>query len=400
MLLEKGMTEQAKVIDIPGGPLKEIRVPNYRLTRQYAQGGFLPKASMGLIVPKAGELVRMGIYKGINPAGYAILPKVKGLPSELYNSTFNNETRPFRTGMSLKFGHQPHLETFLKTKRIPLEEFKRMSDKDKMQIFDQSTLAKINDIGQRRLDSWAVGLGLPQEYGTLEQVGDNKFRMLNTEYSPEYFNDLYNDLRASGYENSLSFGHNPLEDLSREHYKTRMQGMYLNNEKGLNDFMSQQDAMRIGGWNPWVRSRHAQLNALQPFSGVSTGKVWDNDQFGVMGGFRWDINDHPEGLQFTTNDIWDLNPWEKRGHAYLNPSDTAKQIAASSFFKPLQKVEALSLVGGKPFLIENNFVVDPKTYKTLNKWEKGGDIDYTLGDEVDEATMKELKKLGYTFEKI
>ena len=30
----------------------------------------------------------------------------------------------------------------------------------------------------------------------------------------------------------------------------------------------------------------------------------------------------------------------------------------------------------------------------------GGESNYELGDEVDEATMKQLKKLGYTFEKI
>jgi len=401
MLLQKGMTEQARVFNVPGSSLKEIQVPNYRLTRQYANGGFLPKAANGLPVglSELGKLGRAGLYKSINPAGYAILDKVKALPTELYKNTVSNETRPFRVGMSLKYGHQPHLETLLKIKRIPLEEFKKMSDKDRMQVFDQSTLSKLNDIGQRRLDAWAVGLGLPQEYGTLEQIGDNKFRMLNTAYSPDYFNDLYNDLRASGYEQGLSFGHNPLEDLTREHYRIKRQANY-GNEQELDDWMRQQDAMRIAGWNPWVRSRHAKLNDLQPFSGVSTGKVWDNDQFGVMGGFGWDINDHPQGLQFTTNDIWDLNPWEKRGHAYLNPTDAAKQIAASSFFKPLQNVEALKLVGGKPFLIENNFVVDPKTYKTLDSWEEGGNVDYTLGDEVDEATMRELEKLGYTFEKI
>jgi len=30
----------------------------------------------------------------------------------------------------------------------------------------------------------------------------------------------------------------------------------------------------------------------------------------------------------------------------------------------------------------------------------GGESNYELGDEVDEATMKQLKELGYTFEKI
>jgi hypothetical protein len=39
-------------------------------------------------------------------------------------------------------------------------------------------------------------------------------------------------------------------------------------------------------------------------------------------------------------------------------------------------------------------------YKLTRKYSEGGDFEYQLGDEVDETTMKELKKLGYTFEKI
>jgi hypothetical protein len=33
-------------------------------------------------------------------------------------------------------------------------------------------------------------------------------------------------------------------------------------------------------------------------------------------------------------------------------------------------------------------------------YEDGGSVDYELGDEIDEATMKRLEQLGYTFEKI
>jgi hypothetical protein len=36
----------------------------------------------------------------------------------------------------------------------------------------------------------------------------------------------------------------------------------------------------------------------------------------------------------------------------------------------------------------------------MNKKQKGGPVRYNIGDEVDEATMKELEKLGYTFEEI
>jgi hypothetical protein len=398
LLQEKGMTEQARIVNVPGGPMKEIRVPNYKLTRNYSQGGFLPKANMGLIVPKVGQLARTGIYKGVNPASYNILSKVKAVPNELFNTAVNNSTRPFRVGMSLKYGHQSQMDDLLKSTDLSLKEFKRMSDADKMQLFDQRSLNSIEDVGKRRLDAWAVGLGLPQEYSTLQQIGDNKFRMLDTEYSPMYFNELYNDLRALGYENTMTAGHNPLEDLSREFYKTQLQNQYTD-PLDLNERMRQEDLMRIFGYSPWKRTRNARLNP-KSFSGIDTGSVYDNDAYGVMGGFRWDIDNTDKGLQFKTSDVWDLNPFEKRGSAYLEPSNMTKKALESSYFKPLENLEALKLVGGKPFLIENTFDVDPKTYKTLDSYEEGGDIDYELGDEVDEATMRELEKLGYTFEKI
>ena len=50
-----------------------------------------------------------------------------------------------------------------------------------------------------------------------------------------------------------------------------------------------------------------------------------------------------------------------------------------------------SRIGNTGFFKMDN----PNIYKSL-----GGESDYELGDEVDEATMKELEKLGYTFEKI
>ena len=41
-----------------------------------------------------------------------------------------------------------------------------------------------------------------------------------------------------------------------------------------------------------------------------------------------------------------------------------------------------------------------KALDALDAYNTGGAIDYELGDEIDEATMQELKELGYTFEKI
>ena len=42
--------------------------------------------------------------------------------------------------------------------------------------------------------------------------------------------------------------------------------------------------------------------------------------------------------------------------------------------------------------------IELPNYKLTRHYSDGG--SYELGDEVDEATMKELEKLGYTFEKL
>ena len=62
-----------------------------------------------------------------------------------------------------------------------------------------------------------------------------------------------------------------------------------------------------------------------------------------------------------------------------------------------QELQELNLQRQAEEAKRNAVNADPNT---IIKWKYGGTPDYQLGDEIDEATMKRLKKLGYTFEKI
>jgi hypothetical protein len=99
------------------------------------------------------------------------------------------------------------------------------------------------------------------------------------------------------------------------------------------------------------------------------------DPQGIMGSHRWDVRPHESGLlHYQSNDTWDLNPWESRGHTKVNPSQEEINILKRFYNKPLQNIEALSLIGGRPFQIQNNFSVNPKTFDVMGKWANGGQL--------------------------
>jgi hypothetical protein len=149
---------------------------------------------------------------------------------------------------------------------------------------------------------------------------------------------------------------------------------------------------------PWKQKRIVELSKINK-DPMFKHSIYDTDDFGVMGSFRWDVADAPgKGMIWQANDNWNLNPWENRGGTRVDEDPFLKGFLSQHYKKPLQHVEALSLVGGKPFDIQNNFLLQPGTFKTIKQYQDGG--EYQLGDEVDEATMKQLKELGYTFEQI
>jgi hypothetical protein len=397
----RGLMEKAYYENIPGGDWGEIRIPNYKLTRKYNLGGIAKVASK--LTP--GNALRASLYKGVNPANYHIIEKFTGMPSELYNNTFSNDNRAFRTGMSLKFGAPEYLSKLLNNLDVSKTQWDKFSEADKMMAikdYDPEIMMKLEDIGKRRLDAWAVGLNQPQEYNTLEQTGDNTYRMLGLQHTPQFFAERKNDIIANSFKGQAWDGkRDMLVGLTKDFYDLSPHPMQKSNpgdNRWANLRRSQIDEFlgMPAYHHPWMQTYKVGKSPDPEF----TDAIYDNDSYGVRGGYRWDVRDTPEGMQWKAYDKWDLNPFEKRGSAFITPSSTAKKYLSSTYFKPLQNLEALGLVGGKPFNIENNFLVDPKTFKTIKEWEDGGSIDYTLGDEIDEATMKKLEKLGYTFEKI
>ena len=397
----RGLMEKAYYHNIPEESRGEIRIPNYKLTRKYNLGGIAKVASK--LTP--GNALRASLYKGVNPANYNIIEKFTGMPSELYNNTFSNDNRAFRTGMSLKFGAPEYLSKLLNNLDVSKAQWDKFSEADKMmaiKYYDPEIMKKLEDIGRRRLDAWAVGLNQPQEYNTLEQIDDNTYRMLGLQHTPQFFAERKNDIIANSFKGQAWDGkRDMLVGLTKDFYDLSPHPMQKNNpgdNRWANLRRSQIDEF-LGKpvyHHPWMQTYKVGKSPDPEF----TDAIYDNDSYGVRGGYRWDVRDTPEGMQWKAYDKWDLNPFEKRSSALISPGSTSKKYLSSTYFKPLQNLEALGLVGGKPFNIENNFLVDPKTFKIIKEWEDGGSIDYALGDEIDEATMKKLEKLGYTFEKI
>jgi hypothetical protein len=372
--------------------------------QEYAKGGYiiedisvpeLDKAQYGIettgkniiknILIDEGDLLRSLLYKGINPASYRIKEKITQMPGELYKNTINNSDRAFRTGMALRYGPTELLNKLLSQLDTSEASWNKLSTKDKMNAvnaYDPLLMKQLEDIGQRRLDAWAVGLGQQQEYNTLEQIGEDTYKMLGIEHTPDFFSERNNDIIFHGLKDQkYEDKRDQLIDLSKQHYDLSKHPLTKRETKYH---------------APWQQTYHVQSSPKSDF----IHSIYDNDTYGVRGGYRWDMKDTPEGMHWQANDVWDLHPWEKRSSGIINQSDISKYYLGETFFKPLQNIEALGLVGGKPFNIENNFLVDPKTFKTIKQWENGGEMEYELGDEIDEDTKRKLEELGlgYTFE--
>jgi hypothetical protein len=323
------------------------------------------------------------LYKGINPASYNITRKIKNFPRETYLNAISNSTRPFRVGESLRLTGIPEpTDEWLKTNYsgLSFDKYNKLPVKEKMKLFSTKHLAKLENLGRRRLDAWATGLGLPQEYNTLEQIGDNTYRMLGIQFDPVYMMKLHNDLKAKYYMDnppdpvsrgtlSTSFIESPLVGLTRDYRKMlRLNDPRSYSPEAIKEILERVESQQY--YPEWVPERHAK-----PIDS-NTGSVWDWDNYGVMGGYRWDISEDPRGLLFTQRDLWDLKPFEKRGETRLVPSQVYTQ-ALQGEPKPrkyLENLEMLGLVGGKPFNIENNYLVDPKTYQILDKYKDGGEL--------------------------
>ena len=177
--------------------------------------------------------------------------------------------------------------------------------------------------GKNMLDSWANGLGLPQKYGTLTKTGENAYKITNFKPSPDRFKELWKEVNRSR-----------------------------------------------------VKSPNQQLIVEKAKNPEFSKSIYDYDaDNALMGQFRWDVKKLKDGnLHFQSYDKYDIHPFQQRGKIFANPESWVDEWRNKDFNKYFKDFEALSAVGGKPYTVQNSFIVDPKTWKVVKKWEEGGEL--------------------------
>jgi len=295
-----------------------------------------------LVNPLAGtgeafsNLYKEQIYKAFEPVGYGAKEKILNSPKTWVRNTFI---------------------------KSPEERAKHIGS----QLSNNENL--FEEVGKNRLDAWRTGLGLNQKWDTFEKIGENSYRIKNMKPSVGEFSSIYNDLNANEI-NKMGYysGENPLISLTKKHDKVT--SPKIQTEYGLFDVNDIMKYLRKGDKvDPWEQYRIVEPSKNKDFS----HSVYDTDKQGIMGSFRWDINkpSYPDyNIHYQSNDTWDLNPFENRGATQLKNNHELSKF----HFKPLENLEALKLVGGKPFNIQNNFLVDPKTYEIKKSFKNGGNI--------------------------
>ena len=275
----------------------------------------------------AGQLVREQIYNAVDPFGYGVREKILNAPATWARNTFNPSARPKRIGSNFPTYYGQTVE----------------------------------ELGKNRLDAWRLGLNLNQKYNTFQPIGNNTYKIKRMNPNPDLFNDLYtdilsNEIKKGGY----YFGDDALINVSKRNFLRKIQ-----NANYPNDITSHYK--HLANYNqPWKQVRIVEKSKNPNF----TNSIYDADTQAIMGNYRWDVKKLDNGnIHFQSNDTWDINPWEKRGSINL---DNTVPSPGYRKWNPLSDLEFLNLVGGKKFNIQNNFEVDPKTYKIIDSYKKGG----------------------------
>ena len=278
----------------------------------------------------AGTLFREQVYNAIDPVGYGVRSKIINAPYTWAKNTFNPKERALRIG-------------------------KNFSNDD----------AIAEELGKNRLDAWRLGLNLDQRYGTFQPVGNNTYRISKMSPHPFLTNDLYTDILAHEInKRGYSIGDDALKNINLRNYLAKL-------KKGTAPGYVEEHIKRglFLPDEPWKQTRIVENAKNQNF----THSIYDADTQGIMGSYRWDVKKLDDGnLHFQSNDTWNINPWENRGQINLSNNTYSPGYRK---WNPFSNVEFLGLVGGKPFDIQNNFIIDPKTYEIIQSYDKGGAKD-------------------------
>jgi hypothetical protein len=374
---------------------------------QYINAGYiieeLPKAQLGKSV-KAGinftsnnPLIK-SMYKGFNSADFYNL--AKGFNPAIFNEPQKRIVHYLKDDDLIMPGFNLNEDMDLKTKSSKLQEFlnKPLVPYTKNKLPKNLDLKVIN--GNNTVRVLLKDAKTKKVYGQLAlQKHDNDW------FIPGMI-DVHKEL----------WGHKVQDVL----YQSGIDAVQNKGYKGI----------RSGDtlWSPAKTAKaHARFNTevLGPFTYKyldDAGVIKDIGITGLTGHKDSDLYDTffsyysslPKNVKdkYSINDLYDKfkNHMSKNKYNYLAGTGLvgAAAVEADTIILPLVNKDY------KSFLLDYSKkydqqkrdqqlkLYDEKLKKELDAYEynTGGAIDYELGDEIDEATMQELKELGYTFEKI
>lgn len=325
------------------------------------------------------NLKQEALYRGINPVGYGAKQKALDFFPNLVKYSLNPESKIRDIGLELYDAGTMGINQTLKQKFAASLAHKNANSyydlpyEEAMTLFHPGEVSEILQKGKNRSDAFRIGLGLNQQHQTFDKIGNNLYRINPDKFNPTqgHLLTLDNDIAASKMNQSVTFGDDPRVALTKKYNEVTSPkvdtpyGAYSIND--LRRFLAKEKDTP----KPWEQTRIVEKAKNPEFE----HSVYDADRLGIMGSYRWDVAKTPEGnLHFQSNDRWDINPWENRGKININNDALQEAERLKHFKSPLQNVEMLKVMGGKPFNIQNNFIVNPKDYSVMHKYQSGGQI--------------------------
>ena len=277
------------------------------------------------------------IYNAIDPVGYGVREKLGNIPQNLVRNTFKPNERIARVGKELSPLDLPGSEV-------------------------------VKSRGKARLDSWRMGLGLDQKYNTFNKIGDNLYSTNTPNPIEGRLSHLYNDIQANKINKTLGGDEAvaALRKLTRTHNSLTASKGPLNNVNAIREHLRKSGDLTF---MPWEQSRIVEKARNPKF----THSVYDADPNGIMGQHRFDVTDLPDdNIHFQANDTWDLHPFSERGVINVGQKTAGEEGLKGIINNRLKNIEALKVLGGKPFNIQDNFIVNPNTMEVVKRFDSGG----------------------------
>ena len=283
-----------------------------------------------MVAPYVGEAFNIGknafnttrrfiSYNAIDPVNYGAWEKFKAMPRTFIRNITDPAGRPIRVGEELanQYGNTTSALRPTREGLGPTDAITRLDNRVAADLMEKEML------GKRRLDAWNIYLQRPQKYNTFTKVGDNTYKINELDWDDNMFKGIVKDINAA--------------------------------KRGRKPLFATQSA-----YDPayeWSQYR--------------------DDPTGIMGGFRFDVRPAKSksgNVFIRSQDVWDVQPWGKRGTVYSDPNMVDQNELMKHYNKFLENFEVGKVLGGKPFTIENNFLFSPSQNRTLRAWEEGGEL--------------------------